>query len=47
VDVANKNSIALFPFPVLGFPEIDFNFSGQRSGAAQFSNLGGGGSNFF
>jgi Carboxypeptidase regulatory-like domain/TonB dependent receptor len=46
VDFANKNAVALFPFPVLGFPEIDFNFSGQRSGAAQFSNLAGGGSSF-
>jgi TonB-dependent receptor-like protein len=46
VDFANKNGVALFPFPVLGFPEIDFNFSGQRSGATQFSNLAEGGSSF-
>jgi len=46
VDFANKNNIALFPFPVAGFPEIDFNFSGQRSGAAQFSNLAASDSSF-
>jgi Carboxypeptidase regulatory-like domain len=45
-EFALKNNIGVFPFPVLGFPEIDFNYSGQRSGAVQFSELATGGSSF-
>src|SRR4051794_13817316 len=42
VDFAQKNNIALFPAPLLGFPSIAFNYSGQLSGTAQFSQWGGG-----
>ena len=38
---ANKNNIAMFPFPLLAFPGITFAFSGQISSATQFSSLGG------
>ncbi len=39
---AQKNNIALFPFPILGFPSYSFAFSGQGSGSSQFSGIGGG-----
>ncbi len=39
---AQKNNMALFPAPVLGFPNIAFNYSGQLSGTSQFSSWGGG-----
>ncbi len=39
---AQKNSMALFPAPVLGFPSIAFNYSGQLSGTSEFSGWGGG-----
>lgn len=42
VDFAQKNNVALFPAPLLGFPSIAFNYSGQLSGTAQFSQWGGG-----
>ncbi len=45
VGFSQQNRLALFPFPVAGFPGINFNFSGQISGATQFSGWGGGGSN--
>jgi hypothetical protein len=45
VGFADQNRLALFPFPVRGFPEIVFAFSGNISGATQFSGWGGGGSN--
>jgi hypothetical protein len=45
VDFARQNRLALFPFPVAGFPGILFNFSGTISGATQFTGWGGGGSN--
>jgi outer membrane receptor protein involved in Fe transport len=38
---ANKNNIAMFPFPLLNFPSIAFSYSGQVSGSGQFSGLGG------
>jgi hypothetical protein len=43
---AEQNRLALFPFPDRGFPSIAFNFSGNISGAQQFSSWGGGTSNF-
>ena len=39
---AQKNNLALFPSPVLGFPSIVFNYSGQLSGTSEFSGWGGG-----
>src|SRR4051794_246753 len=42
VDFAQKNNVALFPSPLLGFPSIAFNYSGQLSGTAEFSGWGGG-----
>jgi hypothetical protein len=39
---AQKNNIALFPFPIQGFPGYSFLYSGQNSGSAQFSGIGGG-----
>src|SRR6266478_278046 len=45
VQFANQNKIALFPFPIQGFPALQFAFSGQTSGALQFSTLGGGAPN--
>jgi len=38
------NKVALFPFPVLGFPSIAFNFSGEGTGSTQFDGFGGGSS---
>jgi len=42
VEFANKNNIALFPFPVQSFPSLAFNFSGQVNTQTQFTSLGGG-----
>jgi len=42
VGFAQKNNVALFPAPVLGFPSIAFNYSGQLSGTAEFTGWGGG-----
>ncbi len=41
---AIDNKVALFPFPVTGFPSIAFNFSGQGTGSTQFDGFGGGSS---
>jgi hypothetical protein len=41
---AAQNGVALFPFPVKGFPGIAFNFSGQGTGSVQFDGWGGGAS---
>jgi hypothetical protein len=45
VEFAQKNNIALFPFPVQGFPTMQFAYSGQISGSSQFSSIGGGNPN--
>jgi hypothetical protein len=42
---ADQNRLSLFPFPVRGFPVINFFFSGLEQGAAQFTSWGGGNSN--
>jgi len=42
VEFAQKNNIAMFPFPLQAFPSIAFAFSGQISSATQFSGIGGG-----
>src|SRR4051794_9075823 len=42
VGFAQQNNIAMFPAPVLGFPSIAFNYSGQLSGTAEFTGWGGG-----
>ena len=39
---AQQHNAALFPAPILGFPSIVFNYSGQLSGSSEFSGLGGG-----
>jgi hypothetical protein len=39
---AQQHGLALFPSPVLGFPSIAFNYSGQLSGTSEFSSWGGG-----
>ena len=39
---AQKNNLALFPAPLLGFPSFAFNYSGQLSGTSEFSGWGGG-----
>ncbi len=41
---AVDNKVALFPFPVTGFPSIAFNFSGESTGSTQFDGFGGGSS---
>ena len=41
---ALDNKVALFPFPVKGFPSIAFNFSGEGTGSTQFDGWGGGSS---
>ncbi len=46
VSFAQANRIGLFPFPDLGFPAINFNYSGNISGSQQFSGWGGGTSNY-
>lgn len=46
VDFANKNGIALYPFPVQTFPQLLFSYSGSSTGGSQqFSALGSGGPN--
>ena len=42
VGFALQNNVALFPAPVLGFPNIAFNYSGQLSGNSEFTSWGGG-----
>ncbi|HEY6989679.1 MAG TPA: TonB-dependent receptor [Bryobacteraceae bacterium] len=42
VGFALENNVALFPAPVLGFPNIAFNYSGQLSGNSEFTSWGGG-----
>ena len=37
-----EHNVALFPAPILGFPSIAFNYSGQLSGTSEFSGWGGG-----
>jgi len=44
VKFALDNKVALFPFPVKGFPSIAFNFSGEGTGSTQFDGFGGGAS---
>jgi hypothetical protein len=44
VEFALANNLALFPFPVKGFPGIAFNFSGEATGSTQFDGWGGGSS---
>lgn len=39
---AQQHNMALFPSPILGFPSIAFNYSGQLSGTSEFSSWGGG-----
>jgi hypothetical protein len=39
---AQQHNLAMFPAPVLGFPNIVFNYSGQLSGTSEFSGWGGG-----
>jgi Carboxypeptidase regulatory-like domain/TonB dependent receptor len=39
---AQQHNVALFPAPILGFPSIAFNYSGQLSGSSEFSSWGGG-----
>ena len=39
---AQEHNVALFPAPILGFPSIAFNYSGQLSGTSEFSGWGGG-----
>jgi hypothetical protein len=46
VEFAQSHNLALFPAPVLGFPSIAFNYSGQLSGTAEFTGWGGGDPNF-
>ena len=43
VELANKTGLALFQVPVQTFTGLSFPFSGGAQGAAQFSNIGGGG----
>jgi hypothetical protein len=40
-----KNGLALFPAPVLGFPAIAFDYSGGLSGSTEFTGFGGGDKN--
>src|SRR3954452_12101667 len=42
VGFALQHNLAMFPAPVLGFPSIAFNYSGQLSGTAEFTGWGGG-----
>lgn len=44
VKFAGDNNVAMFPFPVKGFPSIAFNFSGEGTGSTQFDGFGGGSS---
>ena len=45
IDFANKNGIAMYPFPVQMFPNIVFSPSGLTSGSNTFTALGSGGPN--
>jgi outer membrane receptor protein involved in Fe transport len=45
IDFANKNGIAMYPFPVQMFPNIVFSPSGLTSGSNTFTGLGSGGPN--
>lgn len=45
LDFANKNGIAVYPFPILAFPNIVFSPSGLASGSTSFTGLGSGGPN--
>jgi hypothetical protein len=42
VGFAQQHNLAMFPAPVLGFPSIAFNYSGQLSGTAEFTGWAGG-----
>jgi hypothetical protein len=42
VGFAQKNNVAMFPAPQLGFPSMSFIYSGQQSGSAEFTGWGGG-----
>jgi hypothetical protein len=42
VGFAREHNVSLFPSPLLGFPSIAFNYSGQLSGTSEFSGWGGG-----
>jgi hypothetical protein len=42
---AQQAGVAMFPFPVLGFPSMAFSPTGQISGQTVYSGFGGGGSN--
>jgi hypothetical protein len=44
VKFAGENNLALFPFPVKGFPNLAFHFSGEGTGSTQFDSWGGGSS---
>ncbi|HEY3835900.1 MAG TPA: TonB-dependent receptor, partial [Bryobacteraceae bacterium] len=39
---AQQHNVAMFPAPILGFPNIVFNYSGQLSGTSEFTGWGGG-----
>ena len=45
VDFANKNGIALYPFPAQTFPQYVFAYSGLASGSQEFNQIGSGGPN--
>lgn len=45
IDFANKNRIAMYPFPVQMFPNIVFSPSGLTSGSNSFTALSSGGPN--
>jgi len=45
VAFAQKDGLPLFPAPQVGFPSINFIYSGGQSGSAEFTNWGGGDSN--
>src|SRR5262249_152486 len=45
VDFSRTAGLGLFPFPLLGFPQIQFFFSGQGTGTTQFDGWGGGDTN--
>lgn len=42
VQFATANGLAMFPFPVKGFPSLAFNYSGEGTGSTQFDSWGGG-----
>jgi hypothetical protein len=44
VKFAMDNNVGLFPFPVKGFPNIAFHYSGEGTGSTQFGGWGGGSS---